>query len=157
MIVYCEITTYIGTAVAWAEHWYANLVRDARSLPKRIELKQTLTESGAARMNRREGGDWTAGEKTNRFFSEERLKEVAILEYKLLFPEATILVEARSGVCDHQPILDGPAEVVATANRFVKRAREVGGWEGDEDAMQVICDEWDEFWEEVKCTPLPLS
>jgi hypothetical protein len=152
MIVYCEIMTYIGTAVSWAEHWYANLVCDRGKglYAARTELKQTLTESGAARMNRREGGDWEAGERTNKFFSEERLKEVAIVKYKLLFPGATILVDGRNGVCDPQPILDGPAEIMETANWFVERANEVGWWEGDEDAMEVICDEWDEFWEDVK-------
>lgn len=161
MIVYCHITTYKET-LSYAEHWYANLVcgyreSNKRGLPARIELKQTLTESGAARMNRREGGDWKAGEETNKFFDEERLKKEAILKYKLLLPGATILVDGRHGVCDPQPILDGPEEIMTTANRFTRRANEVGWWEGDEDAMQVICDEWDEFWEEVRCTHSPSS
>lgn len=156
MIVYCEIMTYIGTAVSWAEHWYANLMPDCKGcLSMRTELKQTLTESGAARMNRREGGDWEAGEKTNRFFSEGRLKEVAIMKYNLLFPGATILVDGRYGVCDPQPILDGPEEIMRTANLLVAEANDAGWWEGDEDTMEEICDRWDEFWEDVKCTHLP--
>lgn len=133
--------------VPGAEHWYANLVCGCEKGDLTTkELKQTLTESGAARMNRREGGDWKAGEKTNKFFTEERLKQEAIVKYKLLFPSATILVDGRYGVCDPQPVLDGSEEVMATANRFVQRAHEVGWWEGGGAAMQVICDEWDKFW-----------
>jgi len=159
MIVYCEITTWIGTSVGWAEHWYANLVCDRGSVKscERKELKQTLTESGAARMNRREGGNWEGGEETNKFFEEEDVRREAIMRYTLMFPGATILVDGRHGVCDPQPILDGPEEIMATANRFAGRANEVGWWEGDEDAMQVICDEWDEFWEEIRCLPSPIN
>lgn len=147
MIIYCEISTYTET-LSWAEHWYATLVH---KLSNRIELKQTLTKSGADRMNRREGGDWTAGEKTNKFFDEKRLKKTAILKYKLLFPAATILVDGRHAICDPQPILDGPEEIKTTANLFVAEADRVGWWEGNEDAMKEICDRWDEFWKEVKC------
>jgi len=156
MIVYCEIMTYIGTAVSWAEHWYANLVCDrgpGKSCDRR-ELKQTLTDSGAARMTRREddGTTWEAGEETNKFFEEEDVRREAIRQYKLLFPDATILVDGRHGVCDPQPVLDGPADVMETANWFVEQANAAGWWEGDEDAMQIICDNWDGFWEGVKCT-----
>jgi len=163
MIVYCEISTYIGTSVAWAEHWYGTLVAGSagtkRGLPNRVELKQALTGTGAERMTRREndGTTWEVGEETNKFFFEDHVKSVAIEKYKLLFPGATILVDGRHGVCDPQPILDGPLDIVRTANRFVQRAHEVGWWEGDEDAMQVICDEWDDFWEDVKCTLSPTS
>ena len=156
MIVYCEISTYIGTSVAWAEHWYGTLVVGGagwskKGLPDRLELKQTLTGTGAARMNRREGGDWEAGEETNKFFDEDRVKSVAIEKYKLLFPGATILVDGRHSVCDPQPLLDGPIDTVQTADLFVAEANDVGRWEGDEDAMREICDRWDDFWEGVKC------
>jgi len=117
-------------------------------------LKQTLTDSGAARMTRREddGTTWEAGEETNKFFEEEDVRREAIRQYKLLFPDATILVDGRHGVCDPQPVLDGPADVMETANWFVEQANAAGWWEGDEDAMQIICDNWDGFWEGVKCT-----
>jgi len=151
MIVYCEIMNYL--LVPGAEHWYANLVcrPSAMESDTRLELKRTLTESGAARLNRREGGDWEAGEETNKFFTEEAVKEEAIRRYKLMFPDAVMLVDGRDGVCDPQPILDGPPKVMTTANRFVQRAHDIGWWEGgDEAAMRVLCDEWDEFWEPLR-------
>jgi hypothetical protein len=122
-----------------------------------MELKQTLTGTGAARMTRREndGTTWEAGEETSKFFFEEHVKSVAIEKYKLLFPGATILVDGRHGVCDPQPLLDGPLEIIRTADLFVGRANVLGWWEGDEDAMRDLCAEWDEFWEEVKCTHSP--
>jgi len=149
MIVYCETMNFL--LVPGAEHWYANLVcRHSAMESAKQELKRTLTESGAARLNRREGGDWEAGEETNKFFTEEAVKEEAIRRYKLMFPDATMLVDGRDGVCDPQPILDGPAEIMRTANWFVERANEAGWWEGDEAAMRIICDNWDGFWQPLR-------
>ena len=155
MIVYCKPMTWVGTSVSWAEHYYGDLICGK----KRKELTHALTASGAARMTRREGDGttWVVGEKTNRFSDKEHVKQEAIRQYKTAFPGATILVYGGTGVCDPQPILDGPEYIKVTANRFVDRANEVGWWEGDEDDMQVICDEWDEFWKGIKCSHLPLN
>jgi hypothetical protein len=157
MIVYLNITNYL--MCPGAEHWYGTLVGDRGPglYSKEVELKHKLTESGAARMNRREGGDWEAGEETNRFFREEQVREEALLRYKRMFPEATILVDGRHGVCDPQPVMDGPPKIMETANRFVEEANEIGWWEGDEHAMEEICERWDDFWEEVKCTHSPIA
>jgi len=150
MICYCHMMTWIGSSVESAEHYYA-WMQLGKDLGSRQDLQHILTESGAARRNRRkdDGPEWRAGLKTARFQSEEHLKKEAIKQYKVIFPSATVLVYGESCVFEPQAILDGPEEMKAAINELVDRAESIGWWEGDEEAMEVICDEWAELWEEV--------
>lgn len=152
-VVYCKISSWVGR-VQSAEHYYADL-KAGRYPAKRVEEKvwHNLTQSEADRLNRRTMQDprypnptWKVGEEVGYFFSRERAVEGAVAVYKELFPGAVILVEGDIGTYEPQLILDGPPEAMKAINDLYEQAEEIGWWEGDEKAMQVIADAWEAIW-----------
>ncbi len=59
-------------------------------------------------------------------------------------------MEGEKSVLDPQPIMDGPNEIKVAVNDLVERGEAVGWWDGDEEAMQEIVDEWEELWETLE-------
>lgn len=151
-VVYCKISSWVGR-VFGAEHYYVDLQRGR--YPDRVEEKvyHKLTQSEADRLNRRRIQDpeypeptWEAGEEVGYFFSKERAVRGAVAAYKAKFPGAVILVEGDIGTYEPQLILDGPSETMEAINKLVERAEAIDWWEDDEEAMQIINDEWKEIW-----------
>lgn len=150
-VVYCKISSWAGR-VNGAEHYYTDLSQ--RVSPRDTKkVWHNLTQSEADRLNRRTIQDplhpdptWEAGEEIGHFFDRERAVKGAIAAYKEMFPGAIILVEGDIGTYEPQPILDGPPDVMKAINNLVKRADDNDGWEGDEEVMQAIADEWETIW-----------
>ncbi len=146
MIVYCHMMSWVGSSVVSAEHYYAWL--ECKKV--RHDLTHVLTQSEADRLNRREPGvNYVAGGTSSQFFDEERLKRAAIEQYKKVFPGATLLVYGDQITHEPQPILDGPLRIKSKINELADAARAINWWEDDEDAMQIIQDEWKKLWELV--------
>lgn len=144
MIVYCHMMTWIGSSVVSAEHYYAWL--ECEKI--RHDLTHVLTQSETDRLNRREFGEnYTVGEKSSQFVNEDRLKSSAIDQYREFFPGATILVYGDPITHEPQPILDGPPVITERINELAAAAKAINWWEEDEDAMQIIQDEWKKLWE----------
>jgi hypothetical protein len=148
-VVYCKISSWKGY-VPGAEHYYADLrQREGGESWKTIEKKvyHNLTLSEAERLNRRNPDErWEAGEEVGYFFDRDRAVEGAVAAYKGLFPGAVLLVEGEIGTYQPQLILDGPPKVMEAINDLYRQAEDNDGWEGDEEAMRLICEAWEAIW-----------
>jgi hypothetical protein len=151
MIVYCEMKTWVGSAIVWsAAHYYAKLVCGK----EQEELWFILTADEAAALNKSDEDDdgappYKEGDGSSRYLSEDRLKARAIAKYKEVFPGATILVYGEKCAYEPQIILDGPPELMAAVNALVAEGEENDWWEGDEDTMKDIRDRFRAIWNKV--------
>lgn len=148
-VVYCKISSWKGR-IEGAEHYYVDLNQQVLHRNSK-KVWHNLTYSEAARINRvgsnREPERrFEVGEEVGWFFDLERAREGAIAVYKEMYPGAIILVEGDIGTYQPQLILDGPIEAMEAINELYQRAEENNGWEGDEDEMKAICDEWQAIW-----------
>jgi hypothetical protein len=154
-VVYCKISSWVGR-VQSAEHYYVDLSCGRYSDSDRVDrvVRHNLTQSEADRLNRRDGISrkeldiqtaWEAGEEVGYFFSRERAVRGAIAAYKELSPDAILLVEGNISTYEPQLILDGPPEARKALNELYERAEANDWWEGDEEAMQAIMDDWREI------------
>lgn len=141
-VVYLSTSTYAGI-VGGAYHYYGTL-KCGRYDP--VTLKRTLTESGAAKLNRNDRDQtyvWKEGHSVIRFEDEESLIAVAIEEWKDRFPDAVLLLLGSNCVADPQPILDcTDDDLRARLEPLYERARELDWWESGDPEMDEVADEW---------------
>jgi len=119
----------------------------------REEIKRKLTKEDADELNRQRPSSYPyrKGHETNAFNTRKELIKVTRAKWKKLCPDAIVLFEGSYGVMSPQICLSGPREIKKRLNEFVERANEVGWYEGDEEAMEKIDDEYGEYLEEVLC------
>ncbi len=146
-IVYCRIVSW-ADRVPRAEHYYVTLLNGGFSDRVEKTVWNVLTLSEVERYNRKSPGErWVVGKKVGSFFSRGRAIRGAVGYYQEAFPGAVVLVEGDTGTYDPQLILDGPPGVMEKLNSLFVDADDIGWWEDDEEAMQIISDEWRAIWE----------
>jgi len=118
---YLEITTWKGTFVWYADHYYGSL----RFGDERIDVNCKPT-----------GGDEPCG-----FTDEEKLVKSATELFKQDSHGYEILIKGSSHVCFPQKILVGPSEIKAEANGLYNQyVNHEGGWNHE---MKNIFEKWD--------------
>lgn len=138
LVVYLEISSWEGMSLG-AVHYYGKLHHDG----KEIRLKKFLSAADAEYLSKKDNWRWKEGDSTERFRSKRELVGLALEVWRKRFSGAVILVEGNHCYAEPQTVLDGPADVKNAINKLARKAESVGYWDGDADAMESICDEWD--------------
>jgi len=159
VLVNLNITTWRGISVG-AVHVYGTLSCDDE---KYVRMTKTLTRKTAAQMNKMDR-DWgriglthRPGEESECFDTEDDVIDVAKDTYKEHYPKADALVQGTPADCDPKEVLDGPKKFITAGMKLYKKTEKVGGWEGDIEAMEKICDEWDKLVAEKVAKPTKKS
>lgn len=144
---YLQVDSWVGL-LSYAEHHYGRVTQGGKKL---FDVSYSLSRADAARINkeaqRLEGASafrYSPGETSIRFPSEERLIARAI-EMCEQYPEVKVLVKGCSGVLDPMPVLVGPDSLKQGAESIVARAEANDWWEGDEEVMEGLYEEWCEL------------
>ena len=135
-VVVLNITTYAGYCVG-ASHYYGAL----HSRDKRIELGFILTKKTAPLVSHKDY-QYKAGQRSIRFISEKDIRRVARREWKKNFPDSILLLEGTPACGDPQRCLEGPKELKKEINRLKNTAEKIGWYEGDDEGMTKISDEY---------------
>lgn len=144
-IIYLHVTTW-AKILCSAQHYYGTL----KSNDKKVEVLYTLTAEDAARLNKEgDRGYYKPGDTSSRFWSLDALRTAAIEQWQIEFPDALLLIQGVRHVYDPQPVLAGPPEIVDRLNNIVDRCEANDWWEGDEDAMKRLCQEWEAVFQEL--------
>lgn len=151
-VCYLRITTWVGTTVFGAEHWYGRLIsgprKDWKDHSNEVEVEHVLTADEAKRLN--EGDEFStyeAGGTSTRFFHKEDLIAEAVECYRAHFPRAKLLIEGDPTTLEPQLILDGPFDLAVKINSIVDECNVLGWWDhGNDDACEVLCEQWRQIW-----------
>ncbi len=121
-LVHVEISTFAGSAIN-AEHYYGRMCVDEIGNYEDIEIEGPMTQKVATYLNKKDGVRWgnsyayhKKGGMTNRFDTENEVRERAIQIWKEHFPEADLLLEGNSCHVCPKRALDGPADIVQVLN-----------------------------------------
>lgn len=136
-----HISSYVGISPG-ASHYYGSLhYYNNKGEYKDIKLKHRLTAEEAKLLS---GQDFTyeKGEWSERFNSEDEIRELALKEWKKRFPDSVILLEGSSSCASVQHCLGGPRELKAKINVLFKEAEKIDWYEKDEDLMTKIDDDY---------------
>ena len=141
-----EITSWSGIS-AGAQHYYGSLHGGVDEEYRSVRVCRRLSAESARKLNaQRDRGDdapgFAAGMTTECFDSEAHVRITARRQWRKLFPNAVVLLEGQSAVCDPQRCIAGPPAVRRAINAFVAEAEKVGWYEGDEKAMGAITDRY---------------
>lgn len=136
-IVTLEILDFDGYG---GEHLYGSLHGYKDGQYKTVRLSYPLNRSQAQKINKKDRSKfpYKAGQKTERFFKEEDIRNVAIECWKKEFPNALALNIGHSGIADPQEMLAGPKELVLKVNKLYEARMKSGGYEIDEKACTII-------------------
>lgn len=154
------ITTFNGISIN-AEHYYADL--KPYYYGERhgsVELKRKITTVEEARyLNKKNGCDrrywlYKVGTETNLFNSEKDIIKEARNQYKILFPNATVILLGNTGIAQPQKMIVGPKNFKRLNNILWKRYEEIydlneKGKITDEkmhEMHQVFWKEWQKIW-----------
>ncbi len=157
-VVYLKIRTYVGSAtVYWAKHWQGALFTCGDR--EGVEVTFTMTQADADAANKEDGpydspediacgyqGSYRAGSTSTRFLSKESLLEAALAMWRTLCPKASVLIEGEATIIEPQPILVGPQSIKDRINAIWAQCEELGWWEGDEESVEKLSDEWQKIW-----------
>lgn len=124
MKYYVKLYTYAGTCPGAVHHWAVikayDLV-DSRDPDRYDSLSKKYKSRDEAL---RDALNWFKRERRN----------------------GDILFLGSAGICDPQEVLRGPRLMKKKANALVRQADAIGGWDGDEKKMKLICTAWDKLW-----------
>lgn len=144
-VVYLRGTTWVGSSVCCAEHWYG---RFAWQKTRDVDVEHELTQEEADRLN--VGDDWATykpGDMSTRFFSLESMIDAARATWKLHFPEAKLLILGDPGTHEPQQVIDGPSRLMALITTLWQECEELGWWDGGhEPECEVLYEEWKRIW-----------
>jgi hypothetical protein len=144
-IVYLYITTWKGSCVGWAKHYYGSLWHNG----KRTEVSIPMTVSDAKNLNKEDDYNYyKRGDMLSRFENKEQLIRAAIKLYKKLYPETDLLIEGSSATLDPQKVLVGPLKLKNKLNDLYKQFEAYNGWgcnPEDEPAVSRISNQWEEL------------
>ncbi len=146
-IVFCTVTTWVGSSVCYAEHFYARLRRRSRKGPEEIDLEYRVNSEEAKKLNEDDtlgtSAEYKAGETSERFFCLSKIKRVAAREYKKLMPGSELLILGASTTMEPQEILGGPPGLRRPANVIFRRCERLGWWDkGNDTTVQGLSDKW---------------
>lgn len=141
-VVYLEMSTFAGI-VGWAIHWYGKLWCG----DDRIVLTCTLTAAQAKQRNRGDKWDtYREGSESERWDDEDALIARAMATWREHFPSAVLFVRGDHAYVDPMLALDGDPDLVRINNEFFHRAEKIGWYDGDEDAMDDLWEQWRPWW-----------
>jgi len=152
-IVFLTITTWVGTCVIGADHYYGRL----RPLNgnQSFDVSYKLSKEDAKNLNRGikpenvKSIGYKEGDESERFRSRKKLIAEAKKQFKKRFPKAKVLVLGDRGIIEPQEILVGPREFKSKINRLAKEYDKLD-WDIDEDQPKIrkLEGEWQELWPE---------
>jgi hypothetical protein len=156
-VCYLRITTWAGSRVCSAQHWYGTLSCGPRPRGEH-DVQYILSQADADRLNNSDG-DYRAGEESGRFFSKDALIEAALACWQQHFPKARLLIEGTADTLEPQPVLAGSPDIAARINQLWRECEELGWWDGDAsagEACEARSDVWLGIWK-TEIEPLALS
>ncbi|MCK5291274.1 MAG: hypothetical protein KAR39_04570 [Thermoplasmata archaeon] len=148
-IAYLKVSTWVGSACVWAEHYYGVIkIED-----QRYDVTALLSKAEAERLNRGEDykdpdirSQYKAGEESGRFTDKAELFKAGIELFNKYHRDYTILLGGSDAILDPQEMLVGPPDIIGEANVLWKQFEEYNGWgchRGEEKKVQSICDAWE--------------
>ncbi len=148
-IAYLKVSSWVGSACVWAEHYYGVIKVD----DKRFDITTPLTKAEAKRLNDGEKykdpdlrSQYKAGEDSGRFTDKAKLTKAGIKLFNKNPRGYTILLEGSDAVLDPQEMLVGPPDIIGEANVLWKQFEEYNGWgchREEAEKVQSICDAWE--------------
>lgn len=139
--IYLETSTFRGGMCCDAIHYYGRLSwKNNDGVREDLEIQKKLSREEAHRLTEHDGYEykWRAGNTTGRFEKEEEIIELAMKEYKKIFPDCDcILVKGRYNTCEPQEILCGPEEYAKQVNELYAEAERIGFWDNDKRMTQI--------------------
>jgi len=147
-----EISSWVGVSIG-AQHAYGSLhFYDAELEYRRIRLSRKLTKETAEKLNEQRNEDrsdnlarFVSGDETECFDTYAHVRRTAKRVWKALCPDAVVLLEGSWAVCDPQKCIAGPDEIRKEINRLYRKGVAIGGYEGDEAAMDRIFKEYQAY------------
>ena len=155
-VVTLEISSWYGISVG-AQHSYGYLhYHDSEGEYHKAQLKRKLNENTAQILNtqRNKGRhpdyhyEHRAGEETVCFDDDQHIIRTAKRVWKKICPDADILLVGMFACGDPQRCLIGPSDVKKKINDWHRETVKIGGYEEDEDRMDEIFHEYQEFLKE---------
>ena len=142
--VYCSITSWVDCSTVLGEHYYARLRRRGCD---EIDLEYTIGKMEAGKFDEPDifgtSAEYKSGDSSTRFFSEEKLRRLAVCRYRTLFPGASLLVVGRHYTAQPQEILNGPRGLRAPANVIFRKCEELDWWESGHDSeVEALMRKW---------------
>ncbi len=142
--VYCSITSWVDCSTVLGEHYYARL--RCQNCDE-IDLEYTIGKMEADKFNEPDifgtSAEYKPGDRSTRFFCEEKLRRAAARRYKTLFPGASLLVVGCLYIAQPQEILDGPRGLRAPANAIFRKCEELDWWESGHDSeVKALMRKW---------------
>ncbi len=150
---YLKITTWVGS-LSNAQHYYGRIVFALKE-HRDIDVNHKLTIKEAINLNKSDNfrfipnnNNYKAGEVTDRFMDESKLKREAIKTFKKeVMPKGFEILMLGDNCCiDPEEMLVGPKSVMEKSNELNDRFNALNGWEckdEDEKIVDHICKQWD--------------
>lgn len=153
--VFLEIQSWVGLSIG-AQHYYGKLGLSDRTLEwkerheKEVQVQKPMTSKEAKERNKAEHIEgsswrWKKGDMTHGFATEKELRERALVIWKEHFPEYNLLLEGTTSTLDPCLVIDAPPEFMEQGNVIVAGCESNNWWEGDEDAMEKLSQQWDKL------------
>jgi len=123
-VVCLSITTFVGTCVMGAVHWYGRLhwrvPEDAEHRYCQRDVNYVLGTESAARLSEwdADGPPYKVGDTSIRFFSEEHLRLTAQRTWKTVVPRGRVLIVCQSGELGPVEVLAGPSKLIRLGNQL---------------------------------------
>src|ERR1700682_5889941 len=106
-IVWLQISSWVGSSVWYAEHYYGRLISGSYADKNRTEeqVQKPMTASEARERNKenhRKGDSWKfkKGDMTGQFISEQDVVDAAVEMWKEKFPDGQVLIRGFAGTLD---------------------------------------------------------
>lgn len=99
-----EISCWKGISLG-ATHYYGSLVGYNNEEYCRYDIEKVMTQADAKRLSKKDSFKYREGNKTTRFETKEEIRQLALAQWKQLFPNGTVLLEGRSAYADPQKCL----------------------------------------------------
>ena len=133
-IVNLEISSFEGISPG-AVHYYGRLSFNG----ERTDLERRLNKRNIGKFRK---DFYHIGDVTTRFNSENHVIRAAKRIWKKLFPNALVLLVGSGSILDPQKCIAGDPVLRKKINAYYRRAEAVGGYEGNEEEMTKISDEY---------------
>ena len=142
--VYLRITSWAGVSIG-AEHFYGSLT--CNSPHSKVEVSKPMSQEEVDTLNKKDNWDsYKVGDLTERFDTEDDVRQRAIEILKVHFPDCELLFEGSSCCSDPCKVVIAPEPMFTEGNRLYAAAKKIGFWDNDEKAMHKLADEWDKLF-----------
>jgi hypothetical protein len=141
-VCYLRISTFVGSCVWCATHWYGKLICGK----KKIDVLCTLTQEAADRFNQADPSTnpYRAGETTGRFPSKIALITAAMIQWQQT--GARFLIQGDPATWEPQWVLAGPEDVRTRINAIFAECEQLGWWGKNADKVGRLSNKWEQIW-----------